>query len=71
MLRQWQADRGSAQGEMLSVAQVWELSKRWYQNRLSLDYRGRSVAQVEEIFRSLHLTSEFWYVNEPPKSAQK
>jgi hypothetical protein len=30
-----------------------------------VDFHGRSVAQVEEIFRSLNLTSEFWYMNPP------
>jgi len=49
-------------GETLSVAQVWELSKLWYQERLSLDYHGRSVEQVAEIFKHAGLTSKFWYV---------
>jgi len=48
-------------GETLSVAQVWELSKLWYQDRLSLDYHGRSIEQVAEVFRQAGLTSEFWH----------
>ena len=50
-------------GEMLSPQQVWELSRVWYHDRLSPDYRGRTVAQVEAIFRALSLTSGFWYTD--------
>ena len=49
-------------GETLSVAQVWNLSKLWYHNRLSVDYHGRSVEQVAEIFKQAGLTSAFWYL---------
>lgn len=49
-------------GEMLSLQQVWELSKLWYSNRMSLDYHGRSMEQVAEIFKQAGLTSKFWYL---------
>jgi hypothetical protein len=62
-LRQWQIEQNNFQGEVLSPAQIWELSKVWYHNRLLLSYRGRTVAQVEEIFRSLNFTSKFWYMS--------
>jgi len=64
-IRQWQVEQGNFQGEILSLAEVWELSQRWYHQRLSPVYRGCTVAQVEEIFRSLNLTSEFWRMPEP------
>ena len=47
--------------EMLSLQQVWELSKLWYGNRMSVEYHGRSLEQVAEIFRQAGLTSKFWY----------
>jgi hypothetical protein len=46
------------------VSQIWALAQQWYSNRLSPDFRGRTVAQIEEIFRSLNLTSRFWYLGE-------
>ena len=46
----------------MSIQQVWELSKLWYGNRMSLDYHGRSLEQVAEIFRRAGLMSKFWYV---------
>ena len=49
-------------GEILTLRQVWELSKLWYGNRLSLDYHGRSMEQVAEIFKQVGLVSKFWDV---------
>ena len=49
-------------GEMLSIQQVWALSKLWYGNRMSLEYHGRSMEQVAEIFKQAGLTSKFWYL---------
>ena len=62
-LRMWQSEQQVA-GEMLDVSQIWTLSQRWYSNRLTPEFRGRTVAQIEEIFRSLNLTSRFWYLDE-------
>jgi hypothetical protein len=57
-------------GETLTPAQVWELSKLWYHDRLSPEFHGRSVAQAEEIFRTLHLDSWFWYTGRAAGAAQ-
>ena len=59
-LTRWLESNKAARGAVLSIDQVWELSQRWYHNRLSLDYHGRSMEQVQEIFSALGLTSEFW-----------
>jgi hypothetical protein len=45
---------------MLSVEQSWNLAKAWYGDRLSPDFRGRSVAEAEAIFHKKGLTSAFW-----------
>ena len=49
-------------GEILTINQVWELSKLWYSNRMSVDFHGRSVEQVAEVFRQAGLISKFWHV---------
>ena len=49
-------------GEVLTIHQVWELSKPWYGARMSADFHGRSAEQVAEIFKHTGLTSKFWYV---------
>jgi hypothetical protein len=58
-------------GEVLSAAQVWTLSQRWYHDRLCESYRSRTAAQVEEIFRGLGLTSTFWHYTGPADAPQK
>jgi len=49
-------------GEILTIHQVWELSKLWYDNRMSLEYHGRSIEQVADIFKQVGLMSKFWYL---------
>ena len=55
----------------MTPRQVWELSKAWYHNRLSLDYRGRTLAEVQEIFRKFELTSDFWQGADAADALQK
>jgi hypothetical protein len=59
-LRAWLDSRTAERGAVLSIPQLWELSRRWYHNRMSPDYHGRSMEQVQGIFREVGLTSEFW-----------
>jgi hypothetical protein len=59
-LNEWLETKEAVRGATLSVNRLWELSKRWYHNRLSLEYHGRSIEQVQEIFKSLGLTDPFW-----------
>ena len=61
-IERWCQRNNLERGEVLSVAQIWELSKLWYHDRLSVDYHGRSIEQVAEIFKQAGLTSRFWYV---------
>jgi hypothetical protein len=59
-LQEWLVAQNAERGAVLSVPKLWELSKRWYHNRMSLEYRGRTVEEVQEIFKDLGLTSAFW-----------
>ena len=61
-IERWCNKNNLARGEVLSLAQVWELSKLWYHDRLSPNYHGRTVEQAEEIFKQAGLMSEFWYI---------
>ena len=62
-LDEWLESRRAARGATLSIDELWELTQRWYQNRMSPEYRGRTTAQVQEIFKGLGLTSPFWQVD--------
>jgi len=58
----WCKQNNLERGEVLTINQVWKLSKLWYDNRLSLDYHGRNREQVAEIFGQVGLISAFWHV---------
>lgn len=60
LLDEWLAVRKTERGAVLSIPQLWQLSQRWYENRLAPEYHGRSVEQVQAIFKELGLTSSFW-----------
>jgi hypothetical protein len=59
-LNKWLASNQVERGAVLSIPKLWELSQRWYENRMSVDYHGRSIEQVQEIFKEVGLRSEFW-----------
>jgi len=59
-LHQWLASKHAAPGATFSIPQLWELSRHWYHNRMSPEYHGRTMEQVQEIFKELGLTSGFW-----------
>jgi hypothetical protein len=61
-LGQWLEANQLQRGAVLSIPKIWELSQRWYRDRLSPDYHGRTADQVQEIFKEAGLTSEFWKV---------
>lgn len=56
----WIQATGEKRGEYLSLQQVWQLSKLWYSNRMSTDYRERTIEEAEAIFTQVGLTSNFW-----------
>jgi hypothetical protein len=56
----WLQARNAVRGATLTVSQLWQLSRRWYHNRLDMEYHGRTPEQVQEIFREVGLVSEFW-----------
>jgi len=54
--RAWSLPRGAT----LTLEQTWKLADLWYRDRLSPDWRRRTVEEAHDLFRSLGLTSEFW-----------
>jgi hypothetical protein len=47
-------------GAAASLVQVWELSRRWYGDRLDRSFRPRSVAESQQMLADAGLTSSFW-----------
>jgi hypothetical protein len=62
LLNQWLASNQVERGAVLSIPKLWNLSQRWYQDRISSKYHGRTTEQVQKIFREAELTSDFWKV---------
>jgi hypothetical protein len=60
MLKEWLTSNHAERGAVLSIPQLWDLSQRWYQDRMSPNYHGRTVEQVQQIFKDVGLTTEFW-----------
>ena len=61
----WCASAGEPNGATLPIQQVWTLSKVWYGDRLSPDFRGRSLDDVRTIFAQFGLTGLFWSMDNP------
>ena len=60
-LNAWLQTRNASHGGTLTVSQLWDLSRRWYHNRMDVEYHGRSKDQVRKIFEEVGLISEFWW----------
>jgi hypothetical protein len=56
----WCAATGEPRGEAIPLGTVWELSKVWYGNRMSPDFRGRTIDEVMAMLKQFGLTSDFW-----------
>jgi hypothetical protein len=48
------------EGELVSLDTLQELARRWYGDRLSPDWRPRTVEASQAILESVGLTGEFW-----------
>lgn len=59
-LEAWLGPKNTARGETMTVSQLWRLSRHWYHNRMDVEYHGRTLEQVQEIFRIVGLVSSFW-----------
>ena len=56
----WCGGRGHPVGKVMSLETTWELSRRWYGDRLDPSFRGRTPEAAMAIFRSVGLTGPFW-----------
>lgn len=64
-LGRWLASEGVEQGAVLTLAQTWELAKAWYPDRRDPELRVRTVAESQEVLRSVGLVDPFWTLATP------
>jgi hypothetical protein len=58
--KQWNRPRGGT----LTLSQGWRLAKEWYADRLSPQWRPKTVAEAEAAFKRIGLTGEFWKLSD-------
>jgi hypothetical protein len=61
---QWKQPRGGT----LTLAQGWRLAKEWYADRLSADWRPKTVPEAQAVFAKIGLTGDFWKLAESTKN---
>ena len=57
----WCQRSGVPRGEALTLRKTWELSKAWYDNRLSPSFKGRTAEEAATILGHLGLGDGFWW----------
>lgn len=57
---EWCQTHDMPEGQVLTVGQVWELSRLWYRDRMLERFAGRTVEEAHQIFEQLGLNTPFW-----------
>jgi adenosylcobinamide amidohydrolase len=58
--RQWRWRRGGT----LSLSQGWKLAREWYHDRLSDEWRPKTVPEAQEALSRIGLMGNFWKLAE-------
>ncbi len=59
---EWSRRTGRPVGLIFEPARLWELARRWYDDRLRLDWRRRTVEERQAILDAVGLTSADWRI---------
>jgi hypothetical protein len=60
----WLVEKNMRRGAVISLETIWALSKLWYGDRLSPDFKGRSLDEARAILHEVGLTDPFWSLRE-------
>ena len=58
----WSQRTGVAVGAVFEPSQLWDLARRWYDDRLRPDWRRRTVGERQAILDEVGLTGVFWRI---------
>ena len=61
-LERWCRREGRSPGAVFSPSILWSLARDWYDDRLDLAWRRRTVAERQAILTGLGLVGEAWRV---------
>lgn len=56
----WCAFRGMSRGGIMTVEQCWQLARVWYSDKLSADWRRKTLDEAEATLSGIGLTGPFW-----------
>ena len=56
----WSEKTGVPRGDSFSMQTAWQLARELYTGRMASDWRRKTSAEYEAMFRAAGLTSEFW-----------
>jgi hypothetical protein len=58
----WSAATGQNAGLVFEPAQLWDLARQWYDDRLDLRWKRRTPAERQAILDSVGLTGPDWAI---------
>ena len=61
-VREWSRLTDHAVGLCMPPEQLWQLARRWYDDRLERDWRRRPPAERQAILTEVGLTGEDWRI---------
>ncbi|HEV2754615.1 MAG TPA: hypothetical protein VG318_02410 [Actinomycetota bacterium] len=59
-LERWLGEGRGPRGERFDLAVQWDLAQAWFTGRDRPEWKKRTAAGAEEVFRSAGLTGPFW-----------
>lgn len=57
---QWEAKAGHPVGASVAPRVLWDLARRWYDDRLDLAWSRKTIPERVRILDDLGLTGPFW-----------
>ena len=56
----WCTFRGMPRGGSMSPRQCWQLARAWYADKVSPDWRRKTLEEAEAMLADIGLTDPFW-----------
>jgi hypothetical protein len=56
----WCKVRGTAPGAIVDVPRLWQLAGKWYHDRLTRNWRRKTIAERQAILSEVGLVGPFW-----------
>jgi hypothetical protein len=63
----WSRRKGLERGGTLTPDQTWRLACAWFEDRMSPNWRRRSIEEAQTLFADLGLTGDFWRLKPQPR----